>query len=81
MTTRNVISVCLAVAFGFLLGAMLSHPKIVKAQAGLRVYVINTPSTLLSGGPTTIPGTQIVGFSCVLDRDGIFTDCYTAYIK
>ena len=80
MTTRNVISVCLAVLFGFVLGAMLSHPKTVRAQSGMNVYTANTS---FPSGPISIPSTQIVGFSCVEERVGSIDSprCYVAYVK
>jgi hypothetical protein len=81
VTTRNVISVCLAVLFGFVLGAMLSHPKTVKAQSGVRVYITDDSSPGL--GSTSVPSAQVVGFSCVEEHIGSVENprCYIAYVK
>jgi hypothetical protein len=81
MHLRKAIPVCLAAMVGFLLGAMFVRQTPVKAQSGLQVYVEHREATIMSMGPTTIPAKAIVGFSCVPDRDKIFTDCYTAYVK
>jgi hypothetical protein len=45
------------------------------------VYVEHHEAGVMTMGPTTIPAREIVGFSCVLDKEGIFTECYTAYVK
>jgi len=81
MNFRNTIPVCFAAILGFLIGAMFTHQKPVKAQSGLQVYVEHHEATIMSMAPTTIPAREVVGFSCVPDRDKIFTECYTAYIK
>ena len=78
---KQTVSVCAAVMIGFLLGVLTGHQTSVNAQAGLQVYVEHHDATTMSMSPTTIPGRQIVGFSCVLDGDKIFTNCYTAYVK
>lgn len=81
MKAQQMISLFLAAVIGFLLGAMFVHQTTVKAQSGLQVYVDHHEGTTMAIGPTTIPAREIVGFSCVLDKDGIFTECYTAYVK
>jgi hypothetical protein len=81
MKTQNALTICLAVAFGFLIGAKFAHQTTVKAQSQLQVYVAQGDPDLMTMGPKIIQGSQVVGFSCVLDKDGIFTHCYTAYTK
>jgi hypothetical protein len=81
MNPRNTIPVFLGALLGFLLGAMFMHLTSVKAQSGLPVYVQSNYASIMTLGPTSVPGTQIVAFSCRSDKDGDFQECLTAYVK
>lgn len=82
MNLRNPIPVFLAVLLGFLLGAMFTHQTPVKAQAVLQVYVQHTWATVMPVAPTSVPGSQIVGFSCSTDKSsGDLNECLIAYTK
>lgn len=79
MNLRNTLPVCLAAFLGFLFGAMFVRQTPVKAQSGLQVYVQRNYEGTMVMGPTAVPGTQVVGFSCA--HDGSFMVCDTAYTK
>jgi len=79
MSVRKAIQLLGAAMGGFLLGFLFTRPAPVKAQSGLKVYVDEEYASVMSPGPTSIPGAQVVGFSCAND-DG-FIKCYTAYTK
>jgi hypothetical protein len=73
--------VCAATILGFFFGTMYTRQATVKAQSGLQVYVEHHSLSIMAIGPTSIPAKEIVGFSCAFDKDGEFTECYTAYVK
>jgi hypothetical protein len=64
------LQTCLAVLFGFILGAALYHPKPAKAAGN--VYVQQVPA----GVYNPIRGTSVVGFSCT--GSGTSAECFIA---
>ncbi len=75
MSARNTIQVCLAAIVGFLLGAVFTHPRPVRAQSGVKV----TYKEVSEYVGTQVQSTQVVGFSCVPHEGSSFPDCYVAY--
>jgi hypothetical protein len=65
MKSRSTIMVCAATMFGFLVGVVSTHQTAVRAQSGIQVYVVKRDAfDMAKKGPTLIPGSAIVGFSC-----------------
>lgn len=84
MKARSTFMVCAATMLGFLLGALCTHQTTVKAQSGIQVYVVKRDaSDMAKKGPTLVPGSAIVGFSCTSwgGQTGQPPDCFTAYVK
>lgn len=82
MKARSTIMVCAAIMLGFLLGVLCRDQTAVKAQSDLQVYVVRqTETDMVKKGPTSIPGRQIVGFSCSLEHYANEVFCFTAYVK
>jgi hypothetical protein len=80
MTARNAIPVFLAALLGFLLGVMFTHQTPVEAQSGLQVYITNDNSPGFGSLPTSVPGSHVVGFSCVQQREDD-SKCFVASVK
>jgi hypothetical protein len=76
--TAEVVFVGIA---GFLLGSMAGHQTIAKAQSEVRVYT--TSDSAPGVGSLMLPGSQLVGFSCIDERVGDVSGpkCYYAYVK
>jgi hypothetical protein len=84
MKVRSTIMVCAATMLGFLLGALCTRQNTVKAQSGMQVYVVKRDAyDMAKKGPTLIPGSTIVGFSCTSwgGQNAQPPDCFTAYVK
>jgi hypothetical protein len=81
MNIVKTLSICLATITGFVVGVAVSHQRTVKAQSGMKVYITDDSSPGL--GFTTVPSTQVVGFSCVEEHVGSVGSpkCYIAYVK
>jgi hypothetical protein len=74
---KNVLAVFLAVAVGFAVGLAFSRQTPVMAQSSVKVAYKEIISPYAG---TDIPGTKIVGFSCVPHEGSSSPDCYVAYI-
>ena len=81
MVLKKAVPVFLAGLIGYVLGALFTHQTTVKAQTKLEVYVEHTFASVMPIAPTSIPGSQIVGFSCSSGKDGDLNECLIAYIK
>jgi hypothetical protein len=90
MKARSTILVCAATMLGFFLGALCTRQTAVRAQSemqvkeqsGVQFYVLKRDvSDMDKKEPTVIPGKAIVGFSCVLGKNQVTVDCYTAFVK
>jgi hypothetical protein len=79
---KRTASVVGGMVFGFVLGIMAA--KITPAHAqyygqGGKVYITNDDSPGFGNLPSSIPGTQVVGFSCVAQGDD--NKCFIASVK
>ncbi len=69
----NLLKTCLAASLGFLLGAVLYHPRPVRAGIGGSVYVEKAGTRQ----HTIIPiGETVIGFSCASVGEQV--ECYIA---
>jgi hypothetical protein len=71
-----------AVLIGFALGAVMGHLAPVHAQyAGqAKVYITEDTSPGFGSLPVSITGSQVVGFSCIEEKDDS-QKCYIASMK
>ena len=80
MNVKSTVPVFLAALLGFLFGTMFMHQTPVKAQSGGQVYITDDNSPGFGNLPTSVPGTRIVGFSCVERKEGE-SRCFVASVK
>lgn len=82
MNKRFLLLLCAGCVLAFTLGRF-SRPAPVHAQNGMKVYIKEDSSPGM--GYSSVPSTQMVGFSCVDERskDETLPDvhCYIAYIQ
>jgi hypothetical protein len=74
------------VTCGFFLGVVVGHLPSARAQYGQtrQVYISKDDSPGFGSGsvPTNVPGSQVVGFSCVsAGKDGEDQTCFIASMK
>ncbi len=82
------VTLALVAVFGFALGGVLFHAPTVGAQSnGVAVRIYGDTLTSFSeaghiwkGGYIETKGTQVVGFSCVVDSEGK-PECFVAVTK
>lgn len=78
---KRTIAFCVTAFAGFLIGAMSANQTPVKAQTQTKVFITYDSSPGI--GFTTVPSTQIVGFSCVSESVAGISNpkCYIAYLQ
>jgi hypothetical protein len=77
----NFAKIPLAALAGFILGAMLFHARVVKAQGNAHVYIV--PLTMPDAKtpfPSNLPGVRIAGISCIAKPTAKLPDAAICYV-